>query len=86
MPSPRVCFLAAPTATRLFPSCSTTSTSFLDFRDAINVLKHGAGRSHDRLLGRGERLDFSVRAQDEPFHDEGDVSEVSTLVRADIGS
>jgi hypothetical protein len=57
---------------------------FLDYRDAINVLKHGAGRSHDRLLDRRERLGFSVRALDEPFHDEGDVSEVSTLVRADI--
>jgi hypothetical protein len=56
---------------------------FLDYRDAINVLKHGAGRSHDRLLRRRDRLDFSVRALDEPFHDEGDVSEVSTLVRAD---
>jgi hypothetical protein len=56
---------------------------FLDYRDAINVLKHGAGRRHDRLLDRRERLDFSVRALEEPFHDEGDVSEVSTLVRAD---
>lgn len=58
---------------------------FLDYRDAINVLKHGAGRSHDRLLGRRERLEFRVRPLDEPFHDEGDVSEVSTLVRADTG-
>lgn len=57
---------------------------FLDYRDAINVLKHGAGRSHDRLLDRSDRLDFRVRALDQPFHDEGDVSEVSTLVRADL--
>jgi len=56
---------------------------FLDYRDAINVLKHGAGRSHDRLLGRKVRIDFAVRAIDQAFHDEGDVSEVSTLVRAD---
>jgi hypothetical protein len=56
---------------------------FLDYRDAINVLKHGAGRSHDRLLGRKARLDFAVRALDEPFHEEGDISEISTLVRAD---
>lgn len=55
----------------------------LDYRDAINVLKHGAGRSHDRLVGRKGRLNFAVRALDQPFHNEGDVSEVSTLVRAD---
>ena len=57
---------------------------FLDYRDAINVLKHGAGRSHDRLLGRRARLDFAVRALDQPFHEEGDVSEISTLIRADV--
>lgn len=56
---------------------------FLDFRDAINVLKHGAGRSHDRLLARKDRVDFAVRALEQPFHKEGDVSEISTLVRAD---
>lgn len=56
---------------------------FLDFRDAINVLKHGAGRSHDRLLARKDRVDFAVRTLEQPFHKEGDVSEISTLVRAD---
>jgi hypothetical protein len=56
---------------------------FLDYRDAVNVLKHGAGRSHDRLLARTDRLEFSVRALHQPFHDEGDISEVGTLVRAD---
>jgi hypothetical protein len=56
---------------------------FLDYRDAINVLKHGSGRSHDRLLRRRDRLNFGVRALDNPFHDEGDISEISTLVRAD---
>ena len=58
---------------------------FLDYRDAINVLKHGAGRSHDRLLARKARLDFPVRAVDQPFHNEGDISEIGTLVRADAG-
>lgn len=57
---------------------------FLDYRCAVNVLKHGAGRSHDRLLDRKARLDFAVREVEQPFHDEGDVSEVSTLVRADV--
>lgn len=57
---------------------------FLDYRCAVNVLKHGAGRSHERLLERQARLDFAVREVEQPFHDEGDVSEVSTLVRADV--
>jgi hypothetical protein len=57
---------------------------FLDYRAAINVLKHGAGKSHDRLLARRAQLDFPVRDLDQPFHHEGDVSEVSTLVRADV--
>jgi hypothetical protein len=56
---------------------------FLDYRDAINVLKHGAGRSHDRLLDREARLNFAVRPLDQPFHAEGDISEIGTLVRAD---
>ena len=33
-------------------------SDLLNYRDAIDVLKHGAGRSHDRLLGRKARLDF----------------------------
>ena len=51
---------------------------FLDYRAAINVFKHGAGKSHDRLLARSARLDFPVRELHQPTHDEGDVSEVST--------
>ena len=57
---------------------------FLDYRAAINVLKHGAGKSHERLIARKAQLDFPVRELDQPFHDEGDVSEISTLVRADV--
>ena len=57
---------------------------FLDYRAAINVLKHGTGKSHERLIARRTQLDFLVRELDQPFDDEGDVSEVSTLVRADV--
>lgn len=56
----------------------------LDYRCAVNVLKHGAGRSHDRLLERQAALAFAVRPVEQPFHDEGDMSEVGTLVRADV--
>lgn len=49
---------------------------------AINVLKHGEGRSYDTLLQRIDELDFTVKAKEQPFFDEGDVSEVSVLVDA----
>ena len=53
---------------------------FADFKDAINVLKHGRGRSYDRLLARSERLSFRVKQRDESFFSEDDVSEITTLV------
>ena len=49
---------------------------------AVNVLKHGRGRSHDDLLARRDALPFKVRAEGE-FFDEGDVSEIATLIQAD---
>ncbi len=54
-----------------------------DNRDAINVLKHGRGRSYERLLSRGDALPFLIKGRGEPFFDEGDVSEVTRLVEAD---
>jgi len=56
--------------------------SFADTLLAINVLKHGAGRSHSELLARRNELPFKVRAEDEVF-EEGDLSELDFLVRAD---
>jgi len=47
---------------------------------AVNVLKHGRGRSYDELLKRSNQLPFRVKLQDEYVFDEGDVSEISTLV------
>jgi len=55
---------------------------FRDYRDAINVLKHGEGRSYDRLLARKAVLAFDVKDRGIPFFHEGDVSEVSRLVAA----
>ena len=57
---------------------------FRDFRDAINVLKHGKGVSYDRLLSRKDQLPFKVLGEDENFFMEGDVSSVSRLVEADV--
>jgi len=55
---------------------------FADLLRAINVLKHGAGRSCNELLARRDALPFKVRAEGE-FFEEGDVSELDFLVRAD---
>lgn len=55
---------------------------FADLLRAINVLKHGAGRSYNELLARRDELAFKIRAEGE-FFEEGDVSELDFLVRAD---
>jgi len=56
---------------------------FEQYRLAINVLKHGRGRSYDRLLARSAELEFKIKEAGEAFLDEGDVSEVDTLI--DVG-
>ncbi|ADM98320.1 hypothetical protein Dda3937_04064 [Dickeya dadantii 3937] len=50
---------------------------------AINVLKHGRGRSYNVLASKAEALPFRIKLPDESFFFEGDVSEVSTLVEVD---
>lgn len=56
---------------------------FDDFAAAINVLKHGRGRSYDSLLGRAELLPFKIKRPEENFFCEGDVSEITTLIEVD---
>jgi len=56
---------------------------FSDLAAAINVLKHGSGRSYDALVAKAQTLPFRVKMPDESFFFEGDVSEVSTLVEVD---
>jgi len=50
---------------------------------AINVLKHGHGRSYDLLVANAKSLPFRIKLPNESFFFEGDVSEVSTLVQVD---
>lgn len=52
----------------------------LDYRLAVNVLKHGEGRSYDKLLDRRASLPFAIKGKGEAFFEEGDVSEVGGLV------
>ena len=53
---------------------------FEDFICAINVLKHGKGRSYDTLVAKSSLLSFKIKMPGEDYFDEGDVSEISTLV------
>ncbi len=56
---------------------------FEQFAAAVNVLKHGRGRSYDWLLSMREALPFILKARDQNFFFEGDVSEAHTLVLVD---
>ena len=56
---------------------------FSQFFCAINVLKHGRGRSYDALLAQRDELPFRMKGPDEKFFFEGDVSEISTLIEVD---
>lgn len=57
--------------------------SFQDLSMAINVLKHGKGRSYESLLKRIDSLKFKIKKYDEIFFDEGDISAVNTLIKVD---
>lgn len=59
---------------------SVLAKRFVLFASAINVLKHGRGRSYESLLKESDPLPFRVLPSDEYFFNEGDVSEISTLV------
>lgn len=54
--------------------------SFYELQLAVNVLKHGRGRSYDTLVSKASTLPFRIKLPDEAFFNEGDVSEVPTLV------
>ncbi|WP_153065905.1 hypothetical protein [Xanthomonas campestris] len=58
------------------------SARFRDVQLAVNVLKHGKGRSYEELLARRDQLPFRIRLEDE-FFSEGDVSQLTTLVQTD---
>lgn len=56
---------------------------FDDLFLAVNVLKHGRGRSYNALVAKAGALPFRIKLPDESFFSEGDVPEVSTLVEVD---
>jgi hypothetical protein len=57
--------------------------NFEYFICAINVLKHGRGRSYDILVAKSSSLPFRIKLPGQNFFYEGDVSEVSTLIEVD---
>ncbi|HRN46449.1 MAG TPA: hypothetical protein PKW69_00335 [Niabella sp.] len=69
-------------AKKVLFQCGKTElhSRFEDFISAINVLKHGKGRSYNDLVTKSNTLPFKIKLPDENFFDEGDVSEISTLV------
>ena len=53
---------------------------FENFIFAINVLKHGKGRSYNTLVAKSGMLSFKIKMPGEDYFDEGAVSEISTLI------
>lgn len=56
---------------------------FTDLQLAVNALKHGKGRSYEILVKKAASLPFRVKLPDEHFFNEGDISEIATLVEVD---
>lgn len=56
---------------------------FVELQQAINVLKHGKGRSYDALVAKADSLPFRIKRPGEYFFDEGHVSEIAALVEVD---
>jgi hypothetical protein len=57
---------------------------FKTFRLAVNVLKHGKGASHTKLLARADRLPFAVQSTTGALHEEGDVCPPSDLILVSV--
>lgn len=61
-----------------------TLNKFTDLELAINALKHGRGRSYNNLLSKeGGSIPSKVKTHNQYFFDEGDVSEITTLIDVD---
>lgn len=59
-------------------------SQFTEMELSINAMKHGRGRSYDVLLEKQkDQLDINVKSPDENFFNEGDVSEITSLIKVD---
>ncbi len=58
-----------------------TLKKFTDLELAVNALKHGRGRSYNNILAKeGGSIPSKVKTHNQHFFDEGDVSEITTLI------
>ena len=63
---------------------TTLLQQFSDIKLAVNALKHGQGPSYNALNAKGGRtLTSQVKQPSEDFFNEGDVSEVTSLIDVD---
>lgn len=57
---------------------------FINLELAINALKHGRGKSYNALLVENEKSNNAkIKQSDNHFLNEGDISEVNTLIEVD---
>lgn len=56
--------------------------NFCDLSKAVNVLKHGRGRSYKALFDKATQLSFRVKHSEDGYS-EGNVSEVNLLIDVD---
>jgi hypothetical protein len=59
------------------------NSKFQNFKLAINVLKHGKGSSYNQLIANIDSIPFDILQKDEECFYEGDVSEITTLIKID---
>lgn len=63
---------------------TTLLEKFADIELAVNALKHGRGRSYNTLVAKdGGTLSSQVKQPLDNFFNEGDVSEVTSLINID---
>jgi len=54
---------------------------FIELQLIVNALKHGKGRSYNQLLEKSDRkINVKIKEIDEPFFDEGNIDEISSLI------
>jgi len=56
---------------------------FNKFYLAVNVLKHGKGKSYNELISEADTLPFQLKLENQCSFNDGDVDEVSTYIKVD---
>ena len=62
---------------------SALQEKFNNYKDAINALKHGDGKSYQKLVEKIPDLHFRVKDRGQVFFEEGDISEINALIDVD---